>query len=97
MITESQANSQLVLCHLVSNITFKAPCKRMQHRLANNSQHCWMLQVASVCTRCCVLLGVVAQRLKPVKLFSYVQTLNNVRSCWPTVLRPFARCLRTVF
>ena len=37
---------------------------------ANNSQHCWMLHVASVCTSCCVLLGVVAQSLKPVKLLN---------------------------
>ena len=28
--------------------------------LANNSQHCWMLHVVSVCTRCCMLLDVVA-------------------------------------
>ena len=28
--------------------------------LANNSQHCWMLHVASVCTPCCMLLDVVA-------------------------------------
>ena len=38
--------------------------------LANNSRHCWMLHVASVCTPCCMLLHVVAQSLKPVKLFS---------------------------
>ena len=38
--------------------------------LANNSQHCWMLHVASVCTPFCMLLDVVAQSLKPVKLFS---------------------------
>ena len=37
--------------------------------LANNSQHCWMFHVASVCTPCCMLLD-VAQSLKPVKLFS---------------------------
>ena len=42
--------------------SFKAPCKR--------TQHCWMLHVASVCTPCCMLLDVVAQSLKPVKLFS---------------------------
>ena len=30
------------------------------------TQHCWMLHVASVCTPCCMLLGVVAQSLKPV-------------------------------
>ena len=40
----------------------KAPCKRTQHITSNN--------VASVCTRCCMLLRVVAQSLKPVKLFS---------------------------
>ena len=38
--------------------------------LASNSQHCWMLHVASVCTPCCMLLYVVAQSLKPVKLIS---------------------------
>ena len=38
--------------------------------LANNSQRCWMLHVTSVCTPCCMLLRVVAQSLKPVKLFS---------------------------
>ena len=41
---------------------FKAPCKR--------TQHCWMLHVVSVCTPCCMLLDVVAQSLKPVKLLS---------------------------
>ena len=39
-----------------------APCKRRQH--------CWMLHVASVCTPRCMLLRIVAPRLKPVKLFS---------------------------
>ena len=38
--------------------------------LANNSQNCWMLHVASVCTPCCMLVRVVGQSLKPVKLFS---------------------------
>ena len=38
--------------------------------LTNNSQHCWMLHIASVCTPCCMLLDVVAQSLKPVKNFS---------------------------
>ena len=44
--------------------------------LANNSQHCWMLHVASVCTPCCMLLDVVAcccakfERLRGAKLFS---------------------------
>ena len=38
--------------------------------VGNNFQHCWMLHDASVCTPCCMLLDVVAQSLKPVKLFS---------------------------
>ena len=44
--------------------------------LVNNSQHCRMLHVAFICTPCCMLLRnwmlllVVAQSLKPVKLFS---------------------------
>ena len=38
--------------------------------LPNNSQHCWMLHVASVCTPCCMLLGVVEKSLKPVKLIA---------------------------
>ena len=41
-----------------------------RNTVGNNSQHCWMLHVASVSTPCCMLLDVVAQSLKPVKLFS---------------------------
>ena len=38
---------------------------------ANNSQHCWMLHVATFANPvACCRLGVVAQSLKPVKLFS---------------------------
>ena len=49
----------------------KAPSKPDATLLASNSQHCWMLHVASICTPgpvpcCCVLLGVVAQSLKLV-------------------------------
>ena len=47
--------------------------------LANNSQHCWMLHVSSVCTPCCMLLRVVARSL--------------AQQCWE-LLRPFARSLR---
>ena len=38
--------------------------------LANNFQHCWLLYVASLCTPCCMLFGVAAQSLKPVKLLA---------------------------
>ena len=48
--------------------------------LANNSQHCWMLQVPSVCTPCCVLSGVVAQSLKPVKLLATCKRTQQLPS-----------------
>ena len=54
--------------------------------LANNSQHCWMLRVASVCTPCCVLLGVVVQCLKLVKFLATWKRIQQL----PTKLRPFA-------
>ena len=58
--------------------------------LANNSQHCWMLHVAFVCTPCCMLLDVVAQSLKPVKLFSqqlptfllFCDRRSVAQQCW---------------
>ena len=34
------------------------------------SQHCWMLHAASVWTSRCILLAVVVQSLKPVKLLA---------------------------
>ena len=69
--------------------------------LANNSQHCWIVQVASVChpvACCCVLLRVVVQSLKPVKHLATCKRTqqcwaNHVGSCWPTTLRPSARGL----
>ena len=65
--------------------------------LAKNSQHCWMLHVASVCARCCVLLGVIAQSLKPVKpstSYKQAQQVPNLsdQQFWE-LLRPFARSL----
>ena len=58
--------------------------------LANNSQHYWMLHVLSVCTFCCMLLGVVAQSLKLVKLLSqqlltfllFCDRSSVVQQCW---------------
>ena len=60
-------------------------------------QHCWpttpnivgskMLHIASVCTPCCMLLGVVAQSLKPpVKLLT---PCKGTQHCWE-LLRPFS-------
>ena len=44
--------------------------------LANNSQHCWMLHVASVCAPCCMLLDLVAcccAKFETGQTFRYVQ------------------------
>ena len=43
-----------------STSSFLSPMQTDATLLANNSQHCWMLHVASVCTPCCMLLDVVA-------------------------------------
>ena len=45
--------------------------------LANNSQHCWMLNVASVCTPCCKFLRVVK---KCCAKFETGQTFSNVNT-----------------
>ena len=47
-----------------------SPVKKDATMFTNNSHHCWMLHVASVCTTCCVLLRVFAPSLKPVKLLN---------------------------
>ena len=67
--------------------------------LTNNSQHCWMLHVVSVCTPCCMLLDVVScccAKFETGQTFSPVQTdgtlLANNSQRWE-LLRPFARSL----
>ena len=58
--------------------------------MTNNSHHYWMLHVALVCKPCCMLLDVVSQSLKPVKLFSqqlptfplFRNRRSVVQQCW---------------
>ena len=70
-----------------------SPVQTDARLLANNSQHCWMLHVASFCSPCCMLLGVVGSccsKFETGQTFSYVQTdattpnivgtLNNLSS-----------------
>ena len=40
-------------------VVVSSPVQTNATLLANKSQHCWMLHVASVCTPCCMLLDVV--------------------------------------
>ena len=66
--------------------------------LANNSQYCWMLHVSSVCTPCCMLLGVVASACTPGhcqhgRNNSQHFWPNNVGSCGVRVQNEVARLL----
>ena len=50
--------------------------------LANNSQHCWMLHVASVCTPCCMLFRVVGS------CYTRLRTTANTDATTPNVVGP---------
>ena len=63
--------------------------------LANNSQYCWMLHVASVCTPCCMLLGVVASACTPLPTGTQQLTTSFAQQCWE-LSRPFACSLTVV-
>ena len=60
--------------------------------LASNFQHCWMLHFASFCT-CCALLGVVAESLKPVKLFATRKRTQQLPSSLLGISVALGRCL----
>ena len=47
-------------------------------------ENCWMLHVAPVCTSCYMLLGVVAQSLKPVKLLIQNTISFTTKLAWWT-------------
>ena len=58
--------------------------------VGQHSEHCWMLLVASVCTLCYMLFGVVAQSLKQVKLLRqqlltfllFLDRRSVAQQCW---------------
>ena len=65
-------------------------CKRAQHcwPTALNFVGCYVLRpFAHPVAFCCMLLGVVAQSLKPIKLLATCKRTQQL----PTMLRPFAR------
>ena len=45
---------------VISKLILLSPVQTDTTLLANNSQHCWMLHVASISTPCCMLFDVVA-------------------------------------
>ena len=83
------------------------PVQTLGTLLANKTQHCWAQHVASVCTPCCVLLRLVGHCWMKFDTSNKSQQHatthnmvckrsqhvgpNNVASCWPTMLRAFAR------
>ena len=75
----------------------KSPVQTDATLLANNSRLCWMLHVVFVRTPYCMLLRVVAQSLKPVKLLAMCQRTQQLptllgQQYWE-LLRPFERSL----
>ena len=65
--------------------------------LANNSQHCWMLHVVSVCTPCCMLLRKVWNRsnfwANNSQHFFY-SVIAEAQQCWiPCIALPTLRII----
>ena len=100
-------SSQKSFVRDICGLSKLAPCKWTPLRLlANNSQHCWMLHVVCInCTPCCMLLGVVAQSLKSVKLLATWKRMQQTPNIvGPTInggikfsqLCPFARTVKPV-
>ena len=56
--------------------------------MALNSQYCWMLHVATVCTPCCMSLGVVASVWTPLPTRTQQLPTLLARQYWE-LLRPF--------
>ena len=54
---------------------------------------CYMLWVASVCTPCCMLLRLVAQKCETVQTFRFVPTDATTPNIVGPLLRSFARSL----
>ena len=52
---------------------------------ANNSQHCWMSHVASVCIPCCIMLRVVSCRY--IRFHTLQHGRNRTQHCWRIVGR----------
>ena len=85
ILSNKKGRLQAVCCFFTQCVK---PC-------ANNSQHCWMLHVASVFTPCCMLLRVVGScyaKLKPIKLLA---TWKQTQHCWE-LLRLFACSLKKI-
>ena len=83
---------------VISKLILLSPVQTDATLLANNSQHCWMLHVASVCTPCCMLLDVVAcccakfetgQTFQPTTLIISFVPWSPKRSA--TMLNPFVQ------
>ena len=99
-----QANKPSInLVSKQTNIEFLSRVQTDAILLANNSQHCWMLHVASVCTPCCMLLDVVAcccAKFEPVKLFSqqlptfllFRDRRSVAQQCWNAFAQLFQHC-----
>ena len=59
---DSHWNISIKMNDSLRHMFYSSPVQSNAALLANNSQHCWMLHVASVCTPCCMLLRVLGSR-----------------------------------
>ena len=94
---------QNALWSMVELIIIKLIIKQTDARLlAKNSQHCWILHVASVCTPCCMLLRVVGSCCAKFETSQTFQPTTPNISFVPwspkrsaTMLDPFAQLFQT--
>ena len=66
------SNNFNVIFHMMTCIRtsiYLSPLQTDATLLANNSQHSWMLCVASVCTPCCLLLCVIGAKFETSQTF----------------------------
>ena len=77
--TSRLCSARFIFCLRDQNLRASGCVQTDATLLTNNSQHCWMLHVASVCPPC----------LKPVKL---LPSCKRTQHCWPTTPNVVGSC-----
>lgn len=79
---------------LPSTTKFLSPVQTDTTLLANLSQHCWMLHLASVCTPCCTLLRFVESCSPKLENGGTCKRTQQLSTLGPTMLHRFTRGFR---
>ena len=82
LVNESQNRFSELPIHKKIVRSMKSPVQTDATLLANNTQHCWMLHVTSICTPCYMLFHVAAQSFKPVKLLAACKQAQQLLTLW---------------